>query len=155
MSNGAAGEPSDTTMQVIATQECYQLLETQEIGRLGLNAEHYPLIFPVNYALDGTTLVIRTHAGKILRAAEHANVTFEVDDIDRRTRSGWSVLVLGQAEEVGEGHRAELVARTKAAGVEPWAPGDKGHWLRIIPHEISGRRIVPGELPGLDPRGYL
>jgi hypothetical protein len=105
--------------------------------------------------MDGTTVVIRTHAGTILRVAEHANVTFEVDDIDRRTRTGWSVLVRGQAEEVGEGHRVELVARTQATGVEPWAPGDKGHWLRIIPHEISGRRIVPGELPGLDPRGYL
>ncbi len=146
---------ADATMNQIPAEECYQLLGTQEIGRLGLIAGHYPLIFPVNYALDRTTLVIRTHAGTILQAAEHANVTFEIDEIDRHSRSGWSVLVRGQAEEVGEGHRAELVARTHAAGVEPWAPGEKGHWLRIIPHEISGRRIMPGELPGLDPRGYL
>lgn len=155
MTDSPAGEPADVTMHVIPAEECYVLLGTQEIGRLGLIAGHYPLILPVNYALDGTTLVIRTHAGTILQAAEHANVTFEIDEIDRRARSGWSVLVRGQAEEVGEGHRAELVARTHAAGVEPWAPGEKGHWIRIIPHEISGRRIVPGELPGLDPRGYL
>ena len=155
MTDAGAGETSDPTMHVLPTEECYVLLGTQEIGRLGLNAEHYPLILPVNYALDGTTLVIRTHAGTILGAAERANVTFEVDEIDRRSRSGWSVLVRGQAEQVGEGHRRELVARTHAAGVEPWAPGEKGHWLRIITHEISGRRIVPGELPGLDPRGYL
>jgi uncharacterized protein len=155
MTESVAGEASDPTMHVIPTEECYRLLATQEVGRLGLNAEHYPLILPVNYALDGTTLVIRTHAGTILRAAEHANVTFEVDDIDRRTRSGWSVLVRGQAEEVGAEHRAEIVARTLRAGVEPWAPGEKGHWLRLITHQISGRRIVPGELPGLDPRGYL
>jgi len=142
-------------MRSIPADECYRLLGTQEIGRLGLIAEHYPLILPVNYALDGTALVIRTHAGTILRAAEHANVTFEVDEVDRHTRSGWSVLVRGQAEEVGEAHRADLVTRTKAAGVEPWAPGEKGHWLRIITHQISGRRIVPGELSGLDPRGYL
>jgi nitroimidazol reductase NimA-like FMN-containing flavoprotein (pyridoxamine 5'-phosphate oxidase superfamily) len=148
----AAGDP---TMHAIPTEECYRLLATQQIGRLGLNAEHYPLIFPVNYAVDGTTLIIRTHAGTILRAAEHANVSFEVDEVDGRTRSGWSVLARGQAEEVGAAHRADLVARTKASGVEPWAPGEKGHWLRIIVHQISGRRIVPGELPGLDPRGYL
>lgn len=146
---------SDPTMRVLPAEECYRLLGTQEIGRLGLNAEHYPLIFPVNYAVDGTTLVIRTHAGTILGAAQHANVTFEVDEIDRLTHSGWSVLVRGQAEEVGKGHRPEIVARTHAAGVEPWAPGEKGHWLRIITHDISGRRIVPGELPELDPRGYL
>ncbi len=155
MTEAVAGGGSDRTMLLIPAEDCYRLLATQEIGRLGLNAEHYPLIFPVNYALDGTTLVIRTHAGTILGAAEHANVTFEVDEIDRRTRTGWSVLVRGQAEEVGENHRSEIVARTHAAGVEPWAPGDKGHWLRLIGHEISGRRIVPGELPGLDERGYL
>jgi hypothetical protein len=66
------------------------------------------------------------------------------------------VLVRGQAEEVGEEHRAELVARASATGVEPWAPGEKGHWLRLIPHDISGRRLVPGELPpAVDPRAYL
>lgn len=155
MTDSVAGGSTDATMHQIPAEECYELLATQEIGRLGLIAEHYPLILPVNYALDGTTLVVRTHSGTILRAAEHANVTFEIDEIDRWARRGWSVLVRGQAEEVGAHHRAELLARTHAAGVEPWAPGEKGHWLRIIPHGISGRRIVPGELPGPDPRGYL
>ena len=66
------------------------------------------------------------------------------------------MLVRALAEEVGEEHRAELVARTHASGVEPWAPGEHGHWLRLIPQEVSGRRIVPGELPpAIDPRAYL
>ncbi|GAA3169797.1 hypothetical protein GCM10010531_23640 [Blastococcus jejuensis] len=151
MTNGG----SDPTMNVLPTEECYRLLATHEIGRIGVVADHYPLILPVNYRLDGTTVVIRTHAGTILHAAEHANVTFEVDEVDRAARSGWSVLIRGQAEEVTEAHRAELVASTEESGVQPWAPGDKGHWLRLITHEISGRRIVPGELPALDPRAYL
>jgi nitroimidazol reductase NimA-like FMN-containing flavoprotein (pyridoxamine 5'-phosphate oxidase superfamily) len=144
------------TMQEIPADECYRLLATQEIGRLGVNAEHYPLIFPVNYGLDGTTIVIRTNPGTKLAAAEHANVTFEVDEIDRRTRSGWSVLVRGLAEAVTGRHRADLVQRTLEHGVQPWAPGEYGTWLRLIPHAISGRRIVPGELPpAVDPRAYL
>ncbi len=152
----AAPGPSDATIEALSTDECYRLLATHEIGRIGVNAEHYPLIFPVNYGVDGTTLVVRTRPGTILRAAQHANVTFEVDEIDRRTRSGWSVLVRGQAEEVGEEHRAELVARTQATGVQPWAPGEHGTWLRLIAHDVSGRRIVPGELPpAVDPRAYL
>ncbi len=53
----------------------------------------------------------------------------------------------GLAEEVTSEHRDELIERTKASGVEPWAPGHRGHWIRLIPHAISGRRIVPGELP--------
>jgi len=150
-----AGQP-EATMHTIPTDECYRLLATHEIGRIGINAEHYPLILPVNYAVDGTTLVVRTRPGTILRAATHANVTFEVDEIDRRTRSGWSVLVRGQAEEVGDEHRAELVASTRRTGVQPWAPGEHGTWLRLIAHDVSGRRIVPGELPpAVDERAYL
>jgi uncharacterized protein len=82
------------TLLELEAEECYRLLAGHEIGRLGVFAEHYPLIFPVNYALDrGDVIVVRTHAGTMLAAASHANVTFEVDDIDRRRRSGWSVLV--------------------------------------------------------------
>ncbi|MGY1695925.1 pyridoxamine 5'-phosphate oxidase family protein [Geodermatophilus sp. SYSU D00814] len=147
---------SETTLQEIPVDECYRLLASHEIGRLAVNAEHHPLVFPVNYAMDGTTVVIRTAPGTKLTAADHANVTFEVDEIDRRTRSGWSVLVRGLAEEVGPGHRADLVARTSATGLQPWAPGEHGHWLRLIPTAVTGRRIVPGELPpAVDPRAYL
>jgi uncharacterized protein len=146
----------DATLDAIPAEACYELLATHEFGRIGVNAQHYPLIIPVNYAMDGRTIVVRTHPGTMLTAAAHTNVTFEVDEVDRRTRSGWSVLVRGQAEVVGEEHRADLVARTEATGVQPWAPGEHGSWLRLIPHAVSGRRIVPGRLPwGIDERAYL
>jgi nitroimidazol reductase NimA-like FMN-containing flavoprotein (pyridoxamine 5'-phosphate oxidase superfamily) len=140
----------------IPVDECYRLLRTQQVGRLGVNAEHLPLIFPVNYGMDGETIVIRTSPGTKLTAASHANVTFEVDEIDQRERSGWSVLVRGLAEEVTDAHGPDLVRRTHAAGASPWAPGDHGHWLRVIPQHVTGRRVVPGELPpAVDPRAYL
>ena len=147
---------TDRRLLTLTGEECYRLLETQRIGRLGVIAEHYPLIFPVNYALDQRILVLRFTEGTKFLAANHANVTFEVDQIDQRARRGWSVLVRGLAEEVGDEHRAELVARTRGAGVQPWAPGEHGRWLRLIPHAVSGRRIVPGQLPwGVDERAYL
>jgi uncharacterized protein len=157
------GRPLMTTgehgpeLQVLSADDCYRLLATQQIGRLGVNAEHYPLIIPVNYALDHAgVIVIRTDTGTKLTAANHANVTFEVDEIDQRTRSGWSVLVRALAEEVTSEHRTELIERTKASDVEPWAPGDHGHWIRLIPQEITGRRIIPGELPpAFEPGAYL
>lgn len=144
-------------LRVISADECYLLLATQQIGRLGVNADHYPLIFPVNYALDEAgVIVIRTNVGTKLAAADHANVSFEVDYIDQQTRSGWSVLVRGLAEEVTSEHRTELIERTKCSDVQPWAPGHRGHWIRLIPHAISGRRIVPGELPPpFEPGAYL
>lgn len=147
---------TDEGLQEIGHDECFLLLATQSIGRLGVNAEHYPLIFPVNYGLDREVLVLRTRPGTKLSAANHANVTFEVDCIDPITRTGWSVLVRGLAEEVTGEHRADLVARTEASGVEPWAPGEAGHWLRILPHQVTGRRIVRGELPpAFVDAGYL
>jgi hypothetical protein len=111
---------------------------------VGVNAEHYPLIFPVNYALDRGVIVIRTHPGTMLSAAGHANVTFEVDEVDRRTRSGWSVLVRGLAEEVTSAHREELIERTRASGAQPWAPGEHGRWMRIIPQASAGGGSCPG-----------
>ena len=152
----AALDGSTPSLEVLTAEECYALLGTQEIGRLGVNAEHYPLIFPVNFGLDGTTIVIRTHPGTKLAAAAHANVTFEVDQIDPRTRSGWSVLVRGLAERLTGRHGGEVILRTLARAVTPWAPGEYGVWVRLIPHAISGRVIVPGELPpAVDPRAYL
>ena len=145
-------EPARPALQALTDDECFELLATQQIGRLGVNAEHYPLIFPVNYALDRRAVVVRTQPGTKLGAADHANVTFEVDHIDPISRSGWSVLIRGLAEEVTSAHRTELIERTHAAAVEPWAPGEHGHWVRIIPHNISGRRIVPGQLPASFPR---
>lgn len=53
----------------------------------------------------------------------------------------------GLAEEVTPAHRAELIARTRGTGLTTWAPGEHGHWVRLIPQAISGRRIVPGQLP--------
>ena len=106
--------------------------------------------------LDRDVIVVRTQPGTKLSAAGHANVSFEVDDIDRRTRSGWSVLVRGLAEEVTSAHGAEMVERTRASGVQPWATGEHGRWMRIIPQGISGRRIVPGELPPpFEPGSYF
>jgi nitroimidazol reductase NimA-like FMN-containing flavoprotein (pyridoxamine 5'-phosphate oxidase superfamily) len=148
--------PDSAELLALEPEECYRLLAGHEIGRLSVNAEHYPLVFPVNYALDHDVIIIRTHAGTMLDAAAHANVTFEVDEIDRRSRSGWSVLVRGLAEELSSAHRGELIERTTHSGVEPWAPGEHERWMRIIPQGITGRRIVPAELPPpFGPSAYL
>ena len=129
------------SLDALSHDECFRLLGTHDVGRLGVYAEHYPLIIPVNYALDDRVLVLRTSPGTKLSALDHANVTFEVDEIDRTARTGWSVLVRGLAEEVTEAHARDLVDRSKRAGVSPWAPGAREHLVRVIPHLVTGRRI--------------
>lgn len=121
--------------------ECYRLLAGQQVGRLGVDVGRYPLIFPVNFVLDGETILVRTHPGTMLASSDFADVTFEVDEIDPRTHSGWSVLVRGIAEEVPAPPGGGSPGGPRTRGPEPWAPGEHGRWLRITPRGISGRRI--------------
>ena len=57
-------------------------------------------IFPVNYVLDGDTIVFRTDPGTKLGAAGRARASFEIDSVDREHRTGWSVVASGRLEEV-------------------------------------------------------
>lgn len=141
---------------VLTNAQCWTLLAQEVVGRLGVVAQGYPLIFPVNFGLDDKVVVIQTGPGLKLAAADHANVTFEVDQLDPHTGRGWSVLVRGLAEEVTEQHTAATRSRTRAAGVEPWEAGSHEHLLRVIPHGISGRSVGPAEQsPFGEPAGYL
>ncbi len=129
------------TMQELSSTQCLDLLRSKQVGRLGVTAEHYPMIFVVNYGLDGDVVIVRTESGTKLSGASHANVCFEVDEIDDDAQTGWSVLILALAEEVTDAHREEIASRTQANAVQPWAPGERVRWLRLIPHRMTGRRI--------------
>jgi uncharacterized protein len=132
--------------------ECWKLLATQQVGRLAVTVGQYPLVFPVNYGLDGEVIVFRTAPGTKLYALERSNVTFEVDVV---APAGWSVMVRGVAHELLAERNVELAERSKAAGAAPWVPGERDRIVRIVPDHVTGRRIRPGELPeAFDPRGY-
>lgn len=146
----------DRALVVLPADECRRLLATRQLGRIGLPGTPFPVILPVNFMLDGDAVVIRTDSPTITAVAHHTRVAFEVDDVDERTRSGWSVLVQAFAEEVTGDRRAELVERMRTAGGTPWAPGEHGHWIRLVPEVVTGRRIIPGRLPPpFEAGGYL
>lgn len=148
--------PSAPVLQELSADDCLVLLATQQVGRLGVVSDGYPVVVPVNYALDHGVVVLRRSAGRTLAALQHANVTLEVDQIDPVTQTGWSVLVKGLAEEVTDRHREDLVASTHRTAAEPWAPGDNDHWVRLIPHGVTGRRLLAAALPpAFESAGYL
>ena len=84
----------------IDVAECWRLLSTQPVGRVAVIVGQYPLVFPVNYTLDGMHIVFRTGVGTKLWAINRSNVTFEVDELDLAGRCGWSVMVRGAAHEL-------------------------------------------------------
>ena len=76
---------------------------------------------------------------RLLAALSLGPATFEIDGGDPVERTGWSVIIAGQGEEVTDPAEIE---RLEAFELEPWAPGLKTHWVRIRATSISGRRIV-------------
>ena len=124
---------------VLSTEDCWELLSNQRVGRLAVVVDSWPVVLPVNYALEGRGLVIRAAEGlKLAAARRHANVAFEVDKLDPLYRSGWSVLVLGQASEITE---PETLRSSLALSLEPWAKGERPYWILIQPGQITGRRL--------------
>jgi nitroimidazol reductase NimA-like FMN-containing flavoprotein (pyridoxamine 5'-phosphate oxidase superfamily) len=124
----------------IDRDECLRLLARDEVGRLAVVIGRSPAIFPINYVLDGDTIVFRTDEGTKLSAAERAPACFEIDDIDREHRTGWSVVASGRLEEVTQ-YDARTLERLHQLPLDPWAGGDKSHWMRLIPEVITGRRV--------------
>lgn len=135
-----------TGLQRIDREECLQLLGGDVVGRLAVVRGNAPVIFPVNYVLDGEHIVFRTAGGTKFEAAERGRACFEIDGIDRESKSGWSVIASGRLEEVTE-RDARTLRRIELLPVEPWASGAKAHWMRLLPDRITGRRVGPERRP--------
>lgn len=116
-------------------EECWDLLRSQELGRLAFNVIDELHITPINYAVDGETLLFRSAAGSKLFSVElGGEVAFEVDELGEEEAT--SVVVRGRARrlEEDEEHRAEDVP------LRPWVGTDKPYVVEIVPTEVTGRR---------------
>ena len=111
------------------------------VGRIALSVSP-ATIRPVNYAFDDQTqsVVFRSALGSKLREGlSSGTVAFEIDGTDPVDQTGWSVIIVGEAEEVTDPTEIE---RLEDFELQPWAPGVKEHWVRIRATSASGRRIV-------------
>jgi len=82
----------------LSERECWELLATASVGRLALSVRALPVIFPVQYYLDGRRLAVCLgHHGLPERALDATVIAFTADSIDPMTRSGWLVQVQGRA----------------------------------------------------------
>ncbi|MCB1037912.1 MAG: pyridoxamine 5'-phosphate oxidase family protein [Acidimicrobiales bacterium] len=128
-----------TGIEIIERHECLELLASEELGRIGILDGAAPLVLPVNYALDGEAIIIRSGEGSKLAAARRSAACFEIDHHDRETHEGWSVVARGRLEEVSpyEGPALERLAQLP----HPWAEGDRAHVLRLTIASLQGRRV--------------
>jgi uncharacterized protein len=127
----------DEGLELLDEAQCLRLLAGESLGRVGISVGALPAIFPVNYSMVDGDVVFRTGQGLKLRAAlDHTIVAFEVDRASAELHQGWSVLVVGMAEEVTDDvDSCDRVVPAACLG------GDRHHLVRIHPEFISGRRI--------------
>lgn len=129
-------------MVILDQEQCYEHLRREPVGRLGFVANAEPVILPVNYAVDGRAIVLRTGQGSKLSAALMAQpVCLEIDGWDVLSHTGWSVLVKGVAEAIDD---PAVIDRLEQLPVRPWSRPDlRREWVRIMVEEVTGREISP------------
>jgi transcriptional regulator with XRE-family HTH domain len=134
----AAARPA---LEMLDDDECWTLIGDRGIGRIALFAddEKAPVVLPLNYATAGHELYVETLVGNVVhstieRSGGQCTASFEIDRIDDALRTGWSVLLRGDAS----------IADSTAAASHPWIGTEGTAAVRVHPHEVTGRRIVNG-----------
>lgn len=130
--------PPDTWFRDrLSLEECQGVLAASQMGRVGAIVNGRPVIVPAAYASDGPRLLVRID-GNFLDEAMH-RVAFEVEAVDAKTGTGWSVVVQGAASEVTDEQEIRELEHGPAAA----ATGRPSRWIHIRPGHIIGRRL-PG-----------
>lgn len=138
-------------INVLEAAECWELLRTKRVGRLVTHVGDVVDIFPINYVVDGESIVIRTAEGtKLTEMTISSGVLFEIDDYS--DQEAWSVVVRGKARQLV--NDAEVAAADQLP-LRPMVPTLKRVYVRIEATSVSGRRFVVAEEPPRDgPQDY-
>jgi nitroimidazol reductase NimA-like FMN-containing flavoprotein (pyridoxamine 5'-phosphate oxidase superfamily) len=120
--------------------EALRRLEASRVGRVAYNAPDGPVVVPVNGMVHGTDVFLRTRADSRLgQALKDGPASYQVDAFDPYLQAGWSVLLQGHAQWVGEDELPAYVSERPF----PWAAGDRGVHVRIRAARVSGRTLLP------------
>jgi uncharacterized protein len=134
-------DESTSEFRAISPARCQELLQSQSVGRLAWQAADGPQILPVTYAWHEGTVIFRTSPyGMLSELVRPTEVAFEIDELDQKTRRGWSVVLQGRAQGVAEPD--QLTRMWTVGGVVPWAAGVRNVFIQIVPHRITGRVVA-------------
>lgn len=133
----------DRPITILSDKESWARVSTQKVGRLATSVGGIVDLVPINFAVDGSTIVFRTAAGsKLAGLTVNNKIVFEVDEVGEN--DGWSVVVHGTARVL------ELDAEIEAAEklpLRPFVPTVKRTFVRIVPESITGRAFEFGTEP--------
>jgi uncharacterized protein len=130
--------PLDPTTLELDEHQCWELLRSQEVGRLAVAIANRPDIFPINYVVDHASVVFRTAEGtKLAAAVLGESVAFEIDG--EAHGEAWSVVVKGPALEI---ERMYELFDALELPLYPWHAAPKHRFVRILPELVTGRRFL-------------
>ena len=128
---------SQSPVHQMSRDECWELLRSNEFGRLAFHLMGEVHIVPINYASDHEVLLFRTSQGnKLLGVVMQSDVAFEIDGYVED--EAWSVIVRGDARVLEKRDDRE---RAENSRLRSWIPTDKEVFVEIVPEEITGRRF--------------
>ncbi|MFK5256413.1 pyridoxamine 5'-phosphate oxidase family protein [Propionibacterium freudenreichii] len=136
---------ADTTNPIspIPDDSTWGYLASVDVGRIAVSSDNLPEVYPVNFCLDGESIVFRSAAGsKLEKLALNSHVAFEADGWSEE--GGWSVLVRGTGSFITD---EDELARVAKAPLLPWVPTVKKNWVRIMPTRVTGRTFLFGPEP--------
>ena len=126
-------------LRVMDQAECLDLLTEHQVGRVAYCDDRGPVVLPVNYVVDQDTILIQISPHSNLAGRlRGAPASFELDEFDAYTKTGWSVLVRGRASYVEHADLPPDKNRPHA-----WAEGQRTLLVRITSDDVSGRRLLP------------
>ena len=130
---------ADRSLLALDESACWDLLPRARVGRLAwVDPSGRIMVVPVNFGLDGRSVVVRTGDTVLLDAARAgARCAFQADDLEPGLRSGWTVLADGHLSEVVDPGSVERLGQL----VSPWLGVPRPHVLLLEATRISGRRL--------------
>lgn len=134
-------EPRPGHFSTIDPDECWNLLATTTVGRLGFASDDGIAVLPLNFIVFEEAIYVRTNTETVIaRLAEGCDdVAFEVDHHEDMFQSGWSVLVRGSTAEADADEAERAVHSSTRLG--PWAPGERSLVIKLNPRRIDGRHV--------------
>jgi len=135
--------------EMLPTSECKRLLalgaKQHHHGHLGIPTDSAPLVLPIDYAIDGSDIVLQVGEGLFAQLSGRL-IAFQVDNssqdgqIDSSNDEGrWSVLVRGLATPVDSGELPDHLPEPRVA-----EPGNR--LVHIRADVLTGRRLREGSM---------
>ena len=128
--------------RAMGPEECRRLIQAGGVGRVAFRGASDVHIVPVNFVVDGDSIVFRTAPySELGENGPGKRAAFEVDQLDTARRCGWSVVAKGRLHVISA--HPEVVALRLDNDPDPWADGVRRLYMRLPWRELTGRQLEP------------